>query len=1019
MVTFQEILQKLSTFWAAHGCILHQGYDMEMGAGTFNPATFLRCLGPEPYRAASIEPCRRPADGRYGENPNRLQHFFQYQVILKPSPLNMQELYLESLEALGFNLKEHDIRFVHDDWESPTLGAWGLGWEVWIDGMEVTQYTYFQNVGGIALAPITGELSYGIERLAMYLQGVNSIFDIQWSHDLTYGDIYQRGEYEFSGYNFDHANVEMWRRHFEDYENEATRLLDIDMPLPAYDMICKASHAFNMLEARGVISVTERTGIITRIRTLACAVATAYVKSREEQAHPLLSCFKQSQENEEHLTPVTHAISHPLLVATDQMHDDYLVEIGCEELPAAFVPIGCAGLEKLLRETLDKEKISYSAIDMYGTPRRIAAYIRGLAMARPEVNQRRRGPEINAAFDAEGNPRPAGIGFMRALQIAPLTLDAIRKGDEPTLSIATAKGKAYLFASIVTPKRATADLLAETLPEIILSLPFPKKMRWNSLDIEYARPLRWIVSLFGKHTVPFTVGNITACRESFGHRQLHPWAFALVKAQDYLALLRDHYVIADINERRKSIQTQLDQLEKEIGGTILARDRLMNEVVHLVEWPHVTHSTFDSQYLKAPKEVLISEMVEHQKYFPVEKEDGTLKNAFVITANTLPTGYIREGNQRALSSRLADGVALYEQDLRVPFDSWNAKLQAVTFQKTLGSLYDKVERLIAHARYLQQLLSLSTPEKAATAALYSKSDLASRMIFEFPDLQGTMGKYYAEAHGLDPEVALAIEEHWQPRGDKAPLPTTETGIIVSLADKIDNLLGCFAVNLIPTSSSDPYALRRQVLGIIKILIDNGLSLPIKEVLTQCWSHFPSQIQKENSTPIAAICDFFVNRIKTIFIDYGFKKDEIEASVSFGFRDIYDSYCKVGALHTFRNTGDQFPRLFEVYKRAKGQLQAGHQSATGTVTPTLFKEEAERALYHHLTESAVAFDNALINRRYDDAYSLIAAMQPLLATLFDEVKILCDEPTIKNNRLALLNAVFKRFSLLLDFAKIQD
>lgn len=220
MITFQQFLNNLNQFWAEQGCIIHQGYDLEVGAGTFNPATFLRCLGPEPYRAAYIEPCRRPSDGRYGSNPNRLQHFFQYQVLLKPSPLDIQDLYLRSLERIGFDLKQHDIRFVHDDWENPTIGAWGLGWEVWMDGMEITQFTYFQSVGGVELNPISGEITYGIERLAMYLQKVDTIFDLQWNADLTYGDIYHRNEVEWSHYNFEYASTEMWHRHFEDYEKK-------------------------------------------------------------------------------------------------------------------------------------------------------------------------------------------------------------------------------------------------------------------------------------------------------------------------------------------------------------------------------------------------------------------------------------------------------------------------------------------------------------------------------------------------------------------------------------------------------------------------------------------------------------------------------------------------------------------------------------------------------------------------------------------------------------------------------
>ena len=303
MIQFQELLRRLSHFWEKADCIIHQGYDLEVGAGTMNPATFLRCLGPEPYRAAYVEPCRRPTDGRYGTNPNRLQHYFQYQVILKPSPLNMQDLYLDSLKAIGVDLKKHDIRFVHDDWENPTIGAWGLGWEVWMDGMEVTQYTYFQCVGGVTLKPITGELTYGIERIAMYIQNVDSIFDLQWNDQLTYGDIYHRNEVEWSHYNFEKANTSMWFRHFENFESEAKQLIAANLPIPAYDFVMKASHAFNILDARGAISVTERTGYIGRIRDLAKAIAESYVASRERSGFPLMERFPDHRPQPNHNLP--------------------------------------------------------------------------------------------------------------------------------------------------------------------------------------------------------------------------------------------------------------------------------------------------------------------------------------------------------------------------------------------------------------------------------------------------------------------------------------------------------------------------------------------------------------------------------------------------------------------------------------------------------------------------------------------------------------------------------------------
>ena len=285
---FQDLILSLQRFWADKGCIILQPYDTEVGAGTFHPATFLRSLGPEPWNAAYVEPSRRPTDGRYGENPNRLQHYYQFQVIMKPCPVNYVELYLDSLKAVGINPLEHDIRFVEDDWESPTLGAWGLGWEVWLDGMEVTQFTYFQQCGGLDLKPVSGEITYGLERIAMYLQNVNNVYDLKWVGNATYGDVHHRGEVEWSAYNFEAADVPMLFSLFGMFEKECVSLLDKKLVLPAYDYCLKCSHTFNMLDARGAISVTERTSYIGRVRNLSRRCAEEFLKVREELGFPLL-----------------------------------------------------------------------------------------------------------------------------------------------------------------------------------------------------------------------------------------------------------------------------------------------------------------------------------------------------------------------------------------------------------------------------------------------------------------------------------------------------------------------------------------------------------------------------------------------------------------------------------------------------------------------------------------------------------------------------------------------------------
>jgi len=297
MLTFQDVIFRLKEYWGKQGCLIREPYDIEKGAGTFNPDTFLRSLGPEPWKVAYVEPSRRPTDGRYGENPNRLGYYFQFQVIIKPSPDDIQDLYLKSLEYLGIKLKEHDIRFVHDDWESPTLGAWGLGWEVWLDGMEITQFTYFQQVGGIDLSPIPVEITYGTERITMYLQNVNSVFDIKWNDEFSYGDLHKQLEYEFSRYNFEIADIELYKKLFDSLEAECYRTIEMDAVLPAYDLTMKCSHIFNILDARNAISVTQRESYISRVRKLASSCAEKYLKKREELGFPLL---KKEKKNKVH-----------------------------------------------------------------------------------------------------------------------------------------------------------------------------------------------------------------------------------------------------------------------------------------------------------------------------------------------------------------------------------------------------------------------------------------------------------------------------------------------------------------------------------------------------------------------------------------------------------------------------------------------------------------------------------------------------------------------------------------------
>ncbi len=1033
MINFQEMIAKLTEFWALQGCLVEQGYDLEVGAGTFNPATFLRCLGPEPYSTIYVEPSRRPSDGRYGENPNRVQSFHQMQVILKPAPEAIQDLYLRSLEAIGLNLKEHDIRFVHDDWENPTIGAWGLGWEVWSDGMEITQFTYFQAVGGIPVKPVSGELTYGLERLAMYVQGVDSVFDLMWNDEIRYGDLFHRSEFEWSRYNFEESDAAMWLRHFEDYEGESKRLVRAKLPIPAYDFVMKASHAFNMLDARGVISVTERTGYIGRIRAMAKALAECYLEGREAQKFPLLK--KSPREKPPSVSPLSTR-------ADPGERETFLLEIGSEELPATFVPIGLQNLKSLVAHFLKENALSYDHIEVMGTPRRLAVLIHGLVGGSAPQSVERKGPALSTAFEVDGTPTKAGGGFFRSLGLNVTSLRDVEQGAYKELSIESTKQGSYLFATLKTPARSTRKMLAESLARLILKIEFPKKMRWEENDIEYARPIRWLVALYGNEVIPFAIGQITSGKTSLGHRQLDPSPFAIEAAADYKETLRSHQVMVSVSERRESIESQVEKLEKKLKGKVVAKERVMAEVLHLVEWPFVTAAHFDEKFLEAPREVLVSEMVEHQRYFPLESQKALLPH-FLIVCNTKPNDLIRKGNQKALSARLADGVFLYEEDLKVPLEHFNTQLKKMTYQKELGSVWDKVVRLKKISEMLHATTPLGDLKDVIRAAELCKADLASQLVGEFPELQGHVGMIYALESGEPQSVALAIEQHWMPRGERAPLPTSPTGILLSLSEKIDNLLSCFVLGLKPTSSSDPYALRRQAIGLIKTVIEAKIHLPIERTFSQALALFLELTHKKpDENVVGEIEEFLMGRMRTILQSEGFRKEAIEAVLGQGLSSPFAIYRKLLALQELQeNEPELIQALEQMYTRVHKLLLsqnknlipgwfANRQRAPYNmgrrfpeVDLKLFEEKIEKKLFEQIEVSKKRLHLELLDRRDPENHDYLKAFAELrhfeapLNQFFEEVKVIAEDPDIRANRLALLQEVWDLFEEVLDFNKL--
>ena len=458
-LNFQEIIMTLQDFWAKQGCLIWQPYYSQIGAGTMNPGTFLRVLGPEPWKVAYVEPSIRPDDARYGENPNRMQMHYQFQVILKPDPGNPQEIYLQSLEALGIDPAKHDIRFVEDNWEQPALGAWGLGWEVWLDGQEITQFTYFQQSGGITLDPVSVEITYGLERIAIALQEVGSFRDIQWSPTLTDGDVNLQGEQEHSRYYFEVADVERLRQMYSLYEAEAQACLDRGLVLPAHDYILKSSHTFNVLDTRGAISITERQALFSRMREMAGRVAKAYLEQRQQLEFPFLDRFEAAAGSQE---PASKKKKNLSIKASDQPAP-FLLEVGTEELPVGDLDGALAQLRRLVPDLLGELRLKHGDVRVVGTPRRLVVHVEDVAASQPDLEQIIKGPPAARAFGPGGEPTQAAEGFARS--------KGIPVGD---LQVMEMDGGRYAAAKVREQGRPAPEVLAEALPRLIASCALTK-----------------------------------------------------------------------------------------------------------------------------------------------------------------------------------------------------------------------------------------------------------------------------------------------------------------------------------------------------------------------------------------------------------------------------------------------------------------------------------------------------------------------------------------------------------------
>ncbi|CAK9149389.1 unnamed protein product [Ilex paraguariensis] len=913
--SFQQAIQRLQEYWASVGCSIMQCSNTEVGAGTMNPLTFLRVLGPEPWNVAYVEPSIRPDDSRYGENPNRLQRHTQFQVILKPDPGNSQDLFIRSLSALGIDVNEHDIRFVEDNWESPVLGAWGLGWEVWMDGMEITQFTYFQQAGSLQLLPISVEITYGLERILMLLQGVDHFKKIRYADGITYGELFLENEKEMSAYYLEHASVDHIQKHFDFFEAEARSLLGLGLAIPAYDQLLKTSHAFNILDSRGFVGVTERARYFGRMRSLARQCAQLWLNTRESLGHPLsiisgpnqlgipedvLEVAVQKVPAEprlfvleigtEELPPndVINASQQlkdlvvQLLVKQRLSHSEvltfgtprrlvvpaeprlFVLEIGTEELPPNDVINASQQLKDLVVQLLVKQRLSHSEVLTFGTPRRLVVYVESLCSKQLENEVEVRGPPVSKAFDQQGNPTKAAEGFCHRYSVP---LDSLYR---------KAEGKTeYIYARVVEPSRLALEVLSEELPGTIAKISFPKSMRWNS-EVMFSRPIRWILALHGDMIVPFIFAGILSGNLSHGLRNTPSSTLKLKSAESYSNAMQLAGISVDIEHRKNTILERSSVLAKGVNGCIVMQSGLLDEVVNLVEAPVPVLGKFKESFLELPKDLLIMVMQKHQKYFAITNENGNLLPYFISVANgAINEAVVRKGNEAVLRARYEDAKFFYEMDTSKKFSEFRSQLKGILFHEKLGTMLDKMIRVQSTVTELGLALGINEDDLQIVqdAASLAMSDLATAVVTEFTSLSGIMAHHYALRDGYSEQISEALFEITVPRFSGDVLPKTDAGIVLAIADRLDSLVGLFGAGCQPSSSNDPFGLRRISYGLVQVLVENNRNLDLRHALGLAAAVQPIKIDAKT---IGDVHQFVTRRLEQFLVDKGINPEVVRS-----------------------------------------------------------------------------------------------------------------------------------------------
>jgi glycyl-tRNA synthetase len=1007
-MNFQQLILALQSYWAQQGCVVAQPYDTPKGAGTGNPHTYLRALGPEPWKVAYVEPCRRPTDGRYGENPNRLGSYYQFQVLLKPSPKDVLDRYLRSLTALGIRPRDHDIRFVEDDWEQATLGAWGLGWEVWLDGMEITQFTYFQQVGGIECRPVAAEITYGTERLAMYLQGVDSVYDLEWGGGFTYGDIHKQTEVEWSRYNFEEAEPAVLLELFEHYRGEARRLSDLGLVFPAYDFALQASHAFNTLDARGAISVSERAAYIGRIRDLSRRCAQCFVEEREKLGFPIRERFLRV-EDEDPDAGLDDSLTVTEMNLPVVRAGGFLLELGCEEIPARFLDDAAEWLRDTIVAFLDARGIGHGDAVAQHTPRRLVVAIPGVEPMSPVEEEVVTGPPARLAFDAHGTPQTAAVRFAEGKGVPVESLEIIE----------TPKGGYAGFRQRVGGD-PTSRLLEVALPGILADLPWKKSMRWGDRDERFVRPLHWILAVLSERPLVFefagvATGNLSRGHRFFGNEAFSAWSFETLRDG-----LSARHVTLDPQERRRIILGQLQQEGGEVGGEPVIEEALLREVVGLVEAPRVVSGRFDPKYLSLPREVIQTILIYHQKMFAVEGGNGGLLPRFLGVSNnpSIEQPNTIRGYEKVVAARLSDGAFFYQNDRKKPLVDHLPALAERTFLQGVGTMADKAVRLETIAGVLADYVDPHAADQARRAARLSKADLSTQVVTEFPELQGIMGRIYAQLDGESDLVAEAIFEHYLPRSADDVLPITVPGSLAALADKADSLAACFAIGKVPTGNADPYALRRAALGVLRILQARHVHVPLPVLVRAALDGVSELIPTNRDAVEEELMSFFRGRLKALWMGEGHGTDVVEAVLAAGFDDLPDARARLDAIAAAR-TGDGFSNLMASFKRMANILKKTGEplAEVRRVDPALFEEDAERALHGAFIALKEAVRLAIESEDYPGALAQMAGLREPLAAFFDGVMVLSDDPRLRANRVGLLRSISDRFARIADFSAI--